>query len=297
MQQVFTTMGRILVAVDGSKNALAACGLASSIAEAAHAKITLLFVSTASAPETRNVRATIQSRSKTTEQRVLDEAADAVGNESLILERKVSSDRKSLVKAITDYAELGRFDLVILGTRGLGGFRRLTVGSVSSGVATHSSRPVLVVRSGPAGRAPLLKRFLVATDGSSNSKHAVVAAASLARLLGAELEILHVIHMPETAYATTRPAPIGEMEEGAQTSGEKLLAEAVSLAESVGTRATGEVRKGVSPAQGIVDFAAEKQSDLIIVGGRGMGGFKKLLLGSVSNSVLHYANCSVLVVK
>ncbi len=76
-----------------------------------------------------------------------------------------------------------------------------------------------------------------------------------------------------------------------------MLAEAVSLAESGGTSASSEIRKGISPAQGIVDYADTSEADLVVVGTRGMGGFGKLLMGSVANSVLHYADCSVLVVR
>jgi nucleotide-binding universal stress UspA family protein len=285
------SIGRILVAVDGSKNALAACGAAGSIAKPANARITLLYVATNSTSESKSPVTDVGAKE------LLDEAASATGDESLVVERKVLSERASVVKAIADFADEGNFDLLVLGTRGLGGFSRLTLGSVSSGVATHAGVPVLVVRSGPTGEARSLKHIVVAIDGSPNSMHAVRAAANLAKLLEGKLEILHVIHIPETAYAMTRPVPIDQMEEGARLVGEKLLDEALSLAEIGGAPATREMKMGISPSQGIVDFAEAKRAGLIVVGARGMGGFKRLLLGSVSNSVLHYAGCSVLVVK
>ena len=53
----------------------------------------------------------------------------------------------------------------------------------------------------------------------------------------------------------------------------------------------------VSPAQGVVQLAERDEADVVVVGTRGNGGFRKLVLGSVANSVLHYADCSVLVTK
>jgi nucleotide-binding universal stress UspA family protein len=290
--------GSILVAVDGSNNALAACGLAGLIAKSAHAKVGLLYAAAYSAPESESPAAVaLRSMLKEREKRLFEEAASATGDESLVIERKVIPKPTSIVKAIVDFAGEGNFDLLVLGTRGLGGFRRLTVGSISSGVATHARVPVLVARLSSTREAPSLEHIVVATDGSPNSSRAVVTAAKLAKLMGGRLDILHVMHIPETAYAMTRPVPIDQMEEGARSVGEKALDEALSLVEKEGVPVTSEMRMGISPAQGIVDFAEAKKADLIVVGARGMGGFRKLLLGSVSNTVLHYAGCSVLVMK
>ena len=291
-----SAIGSILVAVDGSKSALAACRVAASIAGAAHAAITLLYVDLTSAAEPRRVEPTAPSEI-VRKQRIMDEAVSAVGDNALIIGRKAVSERASVVRAITEYADSGDFDLVVLGTRGLGGFKRLTIGSVSSGVATHARKAVLVVRSDPTGKEPPLRHIAAAADGSPNSKHAVGAAARLAKTLGAELEIVHVIHVPEISHAPTTLVPLGEIEEGARSNGERVLAEAASLAQSEGVSAKCKIKKGVSPAQGIVDYADANHTDLIVIGARGLGRFRKLLLGSVSNSVLHYANCSVLVVK
>jgi nucleotide-binding universal stress UspA family protein len=289
---------RILIAVDGSKNALAACGAAASIAKASRGKITMLYAAISPTRELHDSNEVgIRDETGGAEQRIVDEAASVIGDDELVLERVVLPVHASVVETISAYAQKGDFDLIVMGERGLGGFKRLVLGSVSSGVATHATRPVLVVRSDPSGQTTSLERIMVAVDGSVSAKHAVAEAAKLAGLLEAKLEILHVMCIPEIAYATTRPVPIGDMEEALRTSGEMVLAEASSLAETYGTRATCEIRKGISPAQGIVDYADANQTDLIVVGARGMGGFKKLLLGSVSNTVLHYAGCSVLVVK
>jgi nucleotide-binding universal stress UspA family protein len=78
-----------------------------------------------------------------------------------------------------------------------------------------------------------------------------------------------------------------------------LLAQAVKFAKDGGVANPKEelLTDLVSPAQGLVQLAERDGADVIVVGTRGNGGFKKLLLGSVANSVLHYADCSVLVTK
>jgi len=289
---------RILVGVDGSKSALAACRVATSIAKAAHAKIMLLYVPLSPATMSPGPSgAALRHEVLEGGERVLQEAAAAIGDNTLVFETRVLPERTSVVKAITTYAEENDVDLIVLGTRGLGGFSRLRLGSVSSGVATHAKMPVLVARSGKSGQVTPLKSFVVATDGSTNSKSAVLGAARFSKLMGATLKVLHILYIPEIAYAANVPVPIAEIEEGARSRGEKVLEEAASLAEVAGTKATCEMRKGVSPAQGIVDYAEASKADLIILGARGLGGFKKLLMGSVSNSVLHYSGCSVLVVR
>jgi nucleotide-binding universal stress UspA family protein len=289
-------LGRILVGVDGSKPALAACRVAASIARAAQAKLMLLYVPQALASR-GPPGATLGREAWEGDERVLEEAAAAVGDDALVLGTKVLPERTSIVKAIVTYAEENDADLIVLGTRGLGGFRRLTLGSVSSGVAAHARMPVLVVRSGKTGQGPSLKSFVVATDGSANSEYAVQAAAQFSKLMGATLKALYVMHIPEIAYATGIPVPIAEMEEGVRLTGEGALQKAASLAVAAGIKATCEMRKGVSPAQAIIDYSEESNADIIVLGARGLGGFMRLLMGSVSNTVLHYSGCSVLVAR
>jgi nucleotide-binding universal stress UspA family protein len=93
--------------------------------------------------------------------------------------------------------------------------------------------------------------------------------------------------------------PTDKIEEDAEASARELLSKAVKFAKDSGvTDAKDElVTDLVSPYQGIVQLAEHDEADVIVIGTRGNGGFKKLLLGSVANSVLHYAGCSVLVTK
>ena len=84
----------------------------------------------------------------------------------------------------------------------------------------------------------------------------------------------------------------------AKKSAEKWVRDIVKEGETAGLKVRGEIIENVpSVVQSITDYAAEWKTDLIVMGTRGLSGFKKLLLGSVSSGVLSHATCSVLVVR
>lgn len=158
-----------------------------------------------------------------------------------------------------------------------------------------------------------MHRVFVATDGSAPAEAAELVAADLGRCLAAchgacEVVVATVIppregSIVEVPYRGTVPAaiqrvlPTPEMEEQA----ESLVAEAgVRIRERAGSDGVAVralVLRGASPAQGILEFLEEQEVDFVVVGNRGHGGFKKLVLGSVSNEILHSVGCPVIIVK
>lgn len=147
-----------------------------------------------------------------------------------------------------------------------------------------------------------IKRVLVAVDNSENAQRALEAAVELARGLKAELRIAHVVYIPTLFWSMGVPGaavPTDKIEEDAERSARELVAKAVKFAKDSGVADVKDelVTDLVSPYQGIVQLAERDDADVIVIGTRGNGGFKRLLLGSVANSVLHYAGCSVLVTK
>lgn len=244
--------------------------------------------------------------------KLINKADDNVDNAGSILkkagvsvsEKEVPQGRASIVETIVEYAAKDKTGLIVLGTRGLGGFKRAVLGSVSSGVAAHAPCATLVVREsknkGGAGLA--LKRILVAVDGSQNAQRALEVAVEIAKRMNAELRVAHVVYIPTLFWSMGVPGsevPSQQIEEDAEEAGRKLLAKAVKFAKDGGVASPKDelLTDLVSPAQGIVQLGERDGVDLIVVGTRGNGGFKKLLLGSVANSVLHYADCSVLVTR
>ena len=135
-------------------------------------------------------------------------------------------------------------------------------------------------------------RILLATDGSKEAALAARAAVDLADKTGSELHVAHVapfVPMP-FAYTETEPA---QREQEAR----KLLDEQVEKIEaSGGTIAQAYLRMG-KEAEEIVTLGEEIGAGLIVVGSRGLGGMRRVLMGSVSDSVVRHAHCPVLVVR
>jgi nucleotide-binding universal stress UspA family protein len=144
------------------------------------------------------------------------------------------------------------------------------------------------------------RKVVAAYDGSKDSAKAVEVAASLARKLGSELVVVHVYNSPLVAYSaiSTMPVPnYSGLEAAAKEGAQMVLTRGVMLAKAAGARAKGELLEAPSTVQALVEFSANEKADLIVVGTKGMSGFKKLLIGSVSSGVVNHARCPVLVVR
>jgi nucleotide-binding universal stress UspA family protein len=148
------------------------------------------------------------------------------------------------------------------------------------------------------------QRILVAVDGSEGSREASEVAVGLAEKFNAQLFVLHAFRgYPE--YMTmfpSAPAPSGEAiqeyEAYARKAALEVVGRTVSMAEKKGVKAKTKTSETIgSVVQTITDYAASEKIDLIVMGTRGMGGFKKMLLGSVSSGVVTHAHCPVLVVR
>lgn len=150
-------------------------------------------------------------------------------------------------------------------------------------------------------KASVPAKILVPMDGSQNSKRALQVAIRLARAYDSVLIILNVIALPTAVRATntTRYMAIdsyyGDRERGVS----QFMKAAVAAAKAEGmSKVRSEVaRAPKSIVKGIIDTAALSNLDLIVMGTRGLGGFKKLLLGSVASGVVTGAPCNVLVVR
>ena len=145
-------------------------------------------------------------------------------------------------------------------------------------------------------------KILVATDGSEEAKLALSTAADLAKSTNSELHIAYVfptaVQRPFPNPITARPAEVLEHE----------LEEAMNQAQSFLDREVGQVKgEGVEvadthltrgrPDTELVHLSEEIDAGLIIMGSRGLGGVRRALMGSVSDSVVRHAHCPVLVVR
>ena len=147
-------------------------------------------------------------------------------------------------------------------------------------------------------------KILVATDGSDFSKAAIVALANIVvKPENTSIKIISSFERP-TPIAAEPFAVSAEyynaMEEAGREKARKFVEQAEmrirSLFPDAAPDLTTEVITG-SPQRAIVERAQEWGADLIVVGSHGYGFWSRTLLGSVSNSVVHHAPCSVLVVR
>lgn len=149
-------------------------------------------------------------------------------------------------------------------------------------------------------------KFLVAVDGSDAGKHAIELAVRLADPHQASLALLTVIE-PVTDYYWPGVLPTGEpipqqafpveqMEQARRSVAEAVLAQARARCETAGLPCETHIEIG-APRHAICEVAEREPFDLLIIGSRGLGSVQRLMLGSVSDYVIHHAPCPVLVVR
>lgn len=132
-------------------------------------------------------------------------------------------------------------------------------------------------------------RIVVGVDGSENAERAIAWAAEEAKLRGATLHVIYSWNFP----SPTRGAG-GLPEIDIKGSAEQVLADAVSsLGAEPGIEIEGEIADELA-TQALVH--ASDGADMVVVGSRGRGGVKGLLLGSVSQHVAHHARCPIVIV-
>ena len=138
----------------------------------------------------------------------------------------------------------------------------------------------------------MVKEILVPVDGSEGSDRAVAQAISMAEICDAELNFLYVANINQLAINACLSDAILE---AVTKAGNVILDRAMDLVPS-GIEKEAFSETG-SPAVVILDFAASNDIDLIVMGSRGLGLVKGVLLGSVSQYIVEQAKCPVLVVK
>ena len=181
-----------------------------------------------------------------------------------------------------------RARMIVVGRRGKGGVVGQLLGSVSSDIAAHSNCPVVVVGE----RLPESGPVVVGVDGSPASTGAITQAFVHADMLGTSLVAVHSYggFAGDAFYGQGAEVLRRLNDEAVQSLGSQLAGYREDHPDVTVTPFI-----SASPAaSAIVEAAGDAR--LIVVGSRGRGGFRGLLLGSTSHAVLHVAPCPVLVV-
>lgn len=227
----------------------------------------------------------------------LRERADIVRQDALTRARRASpelviswSDPASgPAPALVDASESA--DTVVVGARGMSTARGLLMGSISVQVAAHARCPVVVVHDTPV---PAGAPVVVGVDGSALSTNAIAYAYAQASARGVGLTAVHGWWLEFAEGTATSATWNVDWQKFAQEE-QALVSESLSGWQEKYPDV--EVRR--HSVRGLPVEALERQSKnacLVVVGTRGRGGFAGLLLGSVSQGVMHRAHCPVAIV-
>ena len=144
-----------------------------------------------------------------------------------------------------------------------------------------------------------IRTILLPTDFSECARHALPAAASLARLTGARIICLHVVEtlVPTVGFTpVAEPLPMADISEQLEDSAARELPKLARCEECAGLDVEDLIVRG-EPASEIVRVARERGADLIVISSHGRTGLGRMLFGSTAESVVRHARCPVLVVK
>ncbi|HAM49741.1 MAG TPA: hypothetical protein DCP92_03260 [Nitrospiraceae bacterium] len=194
---------------------------------------------------------------------------------------------------IIDVAKGKKADLIVLGTFGRKGLRRLLMGSVISDVIGKSPIDVLVVKTPCNKCTGQYKSILVPFDGSEFSKKAVARACELSKIDGSSITALYVIPQYEEMVEFFSTSSIKKR---LYQEADKIINAAVSLASSQGITIQKEIVQGHS-ADNIIEATKKQNNDLIIIGSHGYSEIDKAIIGSTAERVIANASCPVLVVR
>lgn len=213
-------------------------------------------------------------------------------------------------------------DLLVLGARGLGGFRGLLLGSVSQQCLNHATGPVAIVRTTAPGSADddaardeaaettvgetaprpapetaeelAGERVVVGVDASASAQSALRWAIAEGALRQAPVHVVHAWEPPMTVDLLVGgfPYDLGHEQAAARRLVDSMVDQALAAAGSPDVAIERVVTAG-APVRSLLDAAAT--ADVVVVGRRGAGGFTRLLLGSVSEKVARHAPCPVVV--
>lgn len=188
-------------------------------------------------------------------------------------------------------------DAIVIGSHGRDGAKRLLLGSIAESVIRRAPVPVTVVReqSAAPGRRP--ERIVVPFDGSDESKRALEYA--IEQYPEAEKTAVYAVYPPPEVRDTepdSLPAELEDWSEHVDDHIGGILDLASEYAEETDQSIETDTAVG-EPTDGIIKYANEHDTDLIVIGSHGRDGLKRLVLGSVAETVARRAPTSVTVVR
>lgn len=285
-------MKRILLAVDGSNDALEA---ARSLAFFAPAEeyLVLHAVNVPSMPHytqfDQTLSAEIDETLRKNGEALVHKIASIVSPDVRRIQTRVVTG--AAAKIILSIAEEEHVDLIVTGARGTGPIEELVFGSVSHRVVTHAQCPTLMVKR----PVQSLQRVLLAVEGADDAE----AARHFLEMQPFKDRVQVTVFTCPPINRPEWPVEIVSMEPHVQDaikSAKGFVDGVASQLVGLGYEAHGRVTVGI-PALMVTQQAAETNADMILMGSHGRRGLTRFLMGSVAHAVLHRSRCPVLVVR
>jgi nucleotide-binding universal stress UspA family protein len=283
---------KIGIAVDGSSSSRAGVELVSSLPLSWSDRISVISVAeppTMLAPPVAGFRQKLLELSHQRADRFAEHAVERLVGLPCPVAAVVSRGHPGAV--LTCLAGELDLDLLVIGPRGAGRIGSILLGSVSQALLHAMPTSILVARA-PTG-AP--RRVLVAADGSSPSAAAVTFLGGFPLPPGVDLRLLVSVTCWTDEYRGIEGRDWFDLIAAERKHALAIAERMIEKLERQGRTCAPIIRDG-DPKREILDAALEIEADLIVTGSRGLGGFKGLVLGSVSRAVSKAAPCSVLVV-
>lgn len=292
---VRATRNPVVVGVDGSASALHAVRWAAeqAVRRGLPLRIVHVYVAPITLPGGVVDPSIVRSAMRAQGSRWLSEAHTVAQAVAPALEPDLALENAPLIPVLAE--ESRSAELLVLGTRGLGGFTGLLLGSTATLLAGRAHCPLVVVRGDDTGTVREHGPVVVGVDGTRNSEQAIAFAFAEASARDGRLVAVHTWtdSLADTALLG-HPEPPDFVP--AQQQAFELLAERLAgwQEKYPDVHVTREVVRD-HPSRALLRYAAG--AALVVVGTRGRGGFRGLVLGSTGQHLLHHAPCPVAIVR
>ena len=286
---------KYLLAVDGSDQSLDATRAFEVLTPAESIKI-LHVVNVPGVPYpamganvAKDLAVTVERAMKEEGERVLDQAESLLPlhSGSVVKQLEMGTPAESILKAAQDDS----VDLVVMGARGLGRIREQIFGSVSHRVMTHAHCSTFLVKQPVRS----IKNLLVPIDGQEDADAVLTFFKKNPFREACSITVLHVIPMVDPVWPVGAMIPPNfrkEMRNYAEKFTQVLCVEL----ERLGHQAKGLAIEG-APSVTIVEEIRKTKPDLLVMRPQSQSGVSRFFLGSVSHSVIHNTDCSLLLVR
>ena len=279
-------MEKIIVGVDGLDGGRDAIALASRLAPLTGGRLVLVYAYPVQPPPWKGSVLEYDRAMGAEAEKLLAAARDEAGVDAALAPFRSASP----AYALHTMAGAGEDNLIVIGTSHRGAVGRMLAGDHVRGTLSAAPCAVAVAPKGLAAGEGSLATIGVGFDSSPESGRALERAAVLARAAGASLEVLDVVTEPAApAFGWPYTYNFPTMTEEAERIASEAVAEATA---GLGVPVRTEARIGMAGHELV---ALSEHVDLLVVGSRGFGPARRVIIGSTSDYVVHHAACPVMV--